>query len=242
MKSFNYFLICAICVGFMTQSCKTAVFNIGEPKLENSVDSFSYALGIFWGKQLKSSDIDEINYKAMIKGMEDNYSEKEGTMTIEVAQAILQQYSMEIMKKKSEKNLAEGKKFLEENKSKSGVITTASGLQYEVIEPGSGDSPMDGDIVQAHYTGTLLDGTKFDSSVDRNEPFQFMVGAGQVIPAWDEALKLMKPGAKYKIYCPTELAYGENVRPGGPIGPNMALVFEIQLLDVKKGGTAPAQK
>jgi peptidylprolyl isomerase len=131
--------------------------------------------------------------------------------------------------KESEKQI--GLKFLEENKKKSGVKVTASGLQYEVVKQGSGKMPQATDMVKVHYTGTLINGTKFDSSVDRGKPTEFRLN--QVIPGWTEGLQLMKVGSKFKFYIPSELAYGENP-PGPPIQPGSTLVFDVELLDVKK--------
>jgi len=131
--------------------------------------------------------------------------------------------------KESEKQI--GLKFLEENKKKSGVKVTASGLQYEVVKQGSGKMPQATDMVKVHYTGTLINGTKFDSSVDRGKPTEFRLN--QVIPGWTEGLQLMKVGSKFKFYIPSELAYGEKP-PGPPIQPGSTLVFDVELLDVKK--------
>jgi len=124
-----------------------------------------------------------------------------------------------------------GLKFLEENKKKSGVKVTASGLQYEVIKQGNGKMPQATDLVKVHYTGTLINGTKFDCSVDRGKPTEFRLN--QVIPGWTEGLQLMKVGSKYKFYIPSELAYGENP-PGPPIQPGSTLIFDVELLEIKK--------
>jgi FKBP-type peptidyl-prolyl cis-trans isomerase len=132
--------------------------------------------------------------------------------------------------KESEKQI--GPKFLEQNKKKSGVKVTASGLQYEVIKQGIGKKPTASNTVKVHYTGTLVDGTKFDSSVDRGEPTEF--GVNQVIPGWIEGLQLMAVGSKYKFYIPSELAYGDNPPPGGVIQPGSTLIFDVELLEIKK--------
>ena len=127
------------------------------------------------------------------------------------------------------KNKAEGEAFLSKNKSAPGVKTTASGLQYKVITEGKGPKPTGSDQVKVHYTGTLLDGTKFDSSYDRGQPAQFALNG--VIKGWTEALQLMNVGSKYKLFVPSDLGYGENGTPG-PIGPNATLIFEVELLEV----------
>lgn len=129
-----------------------------------------------------------------------------------------------------ERNRAEGAAFLASNRDEVGVITTGSGLQYQVIRQGSGQRPMPASRVRVHYEGTLLDGTVFDSSYERNEPTEF--GLGQVIPGWTEGVALMPVGAKYRFWIPSELGYGASGTPGGPIGPNATLVFDVELLDV----------
>ncbi|MFM9053078.1 MAG: FKBP-type peptidyl-prolyl cis-trans isomerase, partial [Bacteroidota bacterium] len=134
---------------------------------------------------------------------------------------------------KSTANSAESKKFLENNKKKNGVTTTASGLQYEVIKQGTGPKPTAEDTVRTHYHGTLIDGTVFDSSVERGEPAEFPVGA--VIKGWTEALQLMPVGSKYRLYIPSDLAYGE--RSAGPkIGPGSTLIFDVELLEIVSKG------
>ncbi|MFC3911874.1 FKBP-type peptidyl-prolyl cis-trans isomerase [Pseudaeromonas sharmana] len=135
-------------------------------------------------------------------------------------------------------SLEKGKKFLEENAKKKGVTVTKSGLQYEVLTEGKGDQPKASDIVKVHYTGTLIDGTKFDSSYDRNEPAEFPLD--HVIPGWTEGVQLMKVGAKYKFYLPSQLAYGE--QGAGSIPPNSVLVFEVELLSIGKDKADEAAK
>jgi FKBP-type peptidyl-prolyl cis-trans isomerase FklB len=127
-------------------------------------------------------------------------------------------------------NLEKSTLYLQENGKKEGIKTLASGLQYKVLTAGTGKSPTAEDVVQVHYTGTLIDGTKFDSSVDRGEPAEFSVG--QVIPGWRQALQEMKEGDKWMLYIPPQLAYGERGAPGGAIGPNEALIFEVELIKV----------
>ena len=149
----------------------------------------------------------------------------------EKAREYMQTYFVQASAKEAKKNKEEGEKFLAENKTKSGVITTESGLQYQVITEGTGAKPTEKDRVKVHYTGTLLDGTKFDSSVDRGEPAEF--GVNQVIKGWTEGLQLMPVGSKYIFWIPSELAYGE--RAAGPeIKPNSVLKFEVELLDIVK--------
>jgi FKBP-type peptidyl-prolyl cis-trans isomerase FklB len=131
---------------------------------------------------------------------------------------------------KYEKNMKEGRAFLNDNKTAPGVVTLPSGLQYKAVKTGSGAKPTIADKVTVHYHGTLIDGTVFDSSVERKQPIELTVN--QVIPGWIEALQLMPVGSKWILYIPSELAYGENPRPGGPIEPNSALIFEVELLSI----------
>jgi FKBP-type peptidyl-prolyl cis-trans isomerase len=142
----------------------------------------------------------------------------------------MQKKQMEQMKKMYGKNIDEGEKFLADNKKREGVQETASGLQYEVVTMGTGAKPVATDVVKVHYTGMLLDSTKFDSSVDRGEPAQF--GVNQVIQGWQEGIQLMPVGSKFKFYIPYELAYGE--QGTGPIPPYATLIFDVELLEIVK--------
>jgi FKBP-type peptidyl-prolyl cis-trans isomerase FkpA/FKBP-type peptidyl-prolyl cis-trans isomerase FklB len=151
-------------------------------------------------------------------------------MTVAEAQNYLQEYFPKAQEREQAKNKAEGEKFLEENKAKSGVITTESGLQYKVEVEGTGEKPVETDQVRVHYHGTLLDGTVFDSSVDRGEPVVF--GVTQVIPGWVEGLQIMPVGSKYTFWIPSELAYGEMGNPS--IKPNSVLKFDVELLEIVK--------
>lgn len=209
-----------------------------KPKLDNDKNKASYAIGMQIGRSLKSQNA-EVNVSALSAGIEDALAGKEGELKPEEMQAALQKMQEEAMKKAMEaadKNLKEGQAWLDQNKAKPNVKTTASGLQYEVVTEGSGPTPKDEDTVKVHYTGTLINGEKFDSSVDRGQPAEFPVGG--VIPGWTEALKLMKTGSKYKLFVPPNLAYGPSGRPGIP--PNSVLIFDVELLEVKPA-SAPAQ-
>jgi FKBP-type peptidyl-prolyl cis-trans isomerase len=158
-------------------------------------------------------------------------AEGETVMTQEEAQSMVQTFFQGAGQRIAQENLEKGNEFLEENKSRPGVITTESGLQYEVLTEGTGPKPTQEDQVRVHYHGTLIDGTVFDSSVERGEPAVF--GVGQVIPGWTEALLLMPVGSKWKIYLPASIAYGER-GAGNDIGPNSALIFEVELLEIVK--------
>jgi len=209
--------------------------------LENNLDSVSYAIGINSANGL-SQQFSEGNMDAYIKGFKDAIDSNELIIAKEDAQAIIQVYSqkkqMEQMAKQQEEQQAmygnlkeDGIKFLEENKTKEGVKVTASGLQYIVLKEGTGKKPTTASSVTAHYTGMLPDGSVFESSVESGKPIDFAVTG--VIAGWTEGLQLMKEGAKYKFFIPQELAYGASPRPGGPIKPYQALVFEVELIKVK---------
>ncbi|MDX9695345.1 MAG: FKBP-type peptidyl-prolyl cis-trans isomerase [Bacteroidales bacterium] len=226
----RHFLLTIVALAIIATSCGQKVKT--NLKLTNSVDTLSYCLGADVANKLKSSSVEDINYDAFIKGFDDIYKDKELMLKKDTLGILINKYIMEIRMKSFEKNLEEGKKFLEENKKREGVITTESGLQYEIITEGTGKSPSATSIVRTHYRGTLLDGTVFDSSYENGTPIEFPLNG--VIKGWTEGLQYMKEGGKYKLYLPTELAYGMNVRPGGKIQPNMALIFEIELIEVKE--------
>jgi FKBP-type peptidyl-prolyl cis-trans isomerase FklB len=226
----RHFLLTMVALAIIATSCGQKVKT--NLKLTNSIDTLSYCIGADVANSLKSSNVEEINYDAFIKGFDDVYKDKELMLKKDTLRVLINKYIMDIRMKSFEKNLEEGKKFLEENKKREGVITTESGLQYEIITEGTGKSPSPTSIVRTHYKGTLLDGTVFDSSYDNGTPIEFPLNG--VIKGWTEGLQYMKEGGKYKLYLPTELAYGMNVRPGGKIQPNMALIFEIELIEVKE--------
>jgi len=205
-------------------------------KLESNVDSVGYAIGILVGsnnlKQLDAApDGASINKESMAAAFKAASMGEEAVITEEQAQAIVQKFFEGAGEREAQKNLEEGNAFLEKNKAREGVTTTESGLQYEVLTAGTGEKPTATDQVRVNYHGTLIDGKVFDSSVDRGEPVVF--GVSQVIPGWTEALQLMPVGSKWKIYIPAEIGYGER-GAGGDIGPNAALIFEVELLEIVK--------
>ena len=215
-----------------------ALVGCQKAKLDNDQEKASYAIGQQIGKSLKMQNAD-VAINSLVGGMQDALDGKEGRLKPEEMQAALQKMQEGAMKKameQAEVNQKKGDEFLAANKAKAGVKTTDSGLQYEVVKEGSGNSPKDTDTVKVHYTGTLITGEKFDSSRDRNEPAEFPVNG--VIPGWTEALKLMKPGAQWKLVIPSKLAYGPQGRPGIP--PNSTLLFDVELLEVKATPAAPA--
>lgn len=207
-------------------------------KPQETRDKVSYSIGADIGNNLKKSDFD-LNPAFLAQGIKDAFGGKT-VLTDEEMKATLQTFQAEIQAKMAtkqkalgEKNKAESEKFLEENKKKDGVVTTASGLQYKIIQAGNGPKPKTTDTVSVNYRGTLINGTEFDKS---KEPVTFPVEG--VIPGWVEALQLMPVGSKWQLVIPPSLAYGENAPP--MIGPNQALVFEVELLDIKKGENAAA--
>lgn len=207
-----------------------------DVKLETRVDSVSYAIGVLVGannkKQLEGAPGNsEMNIEAMAQAFRTSSLGEEVKISEEDANALIQKFFMEENDREAQENLEAGNKFLEENGKREGVTTTESGLQYEVLTEGTGEKPAATDQVRVHYHGTLIDGTVFDSSVEKGEPVVF--GVNRVIKGWSEALQLMPVGSKWKIYIPADLAYGER-GAGDDIGPNAALVFEVELLEIVK--------
>lgn len=200
------------------------------------MDKLSYALGLSMGNNFRSSGIDKINVEDFAAGVGAVYEQAPLQMTYDEAKEIIRQYFTEMEKKQQEAaaaaakvNEEAGKSYLEKNGKRPEIVTTPSGLQYEVLEEGTGAQPGPNDQVKVHYTGRLLDGTVFDSSVERGEPATF--GVTQVIPGWVEALQLMKAGSKWRLHIPSQLAYGPQA-VGGMIGPNSTLIFDVELLEV----------
>lgn len=209
--------------------------SIPSEKLNKAVDSASYALGVSTGasykENLKNLPGEEIDVDNVIAGFVQAIKGDSLKMTPEAAQRYLNNYFMEAQTREANENKEAGEKFLAENKTKDGIFTTESGLQYQVITEGTGAKPTATDRVKVHYTGTLLDGTKFDSSLDRGEPTVF--GVNQVIKGWTEGLQLMPVGSKYIFWIPSELAYGRQ-GAGRDIKPNSVLKFEVELLEIVK--------
>jgi FKBP-type peptidyl-prolyl cis-trans isomerase len=198
--------------------------------LQTTNDSLSYAMGVYNASMMKQSAIKDIDFKMFTKGFEDAYVEKTGTMGPEEARNYLNTYFAKQSERQAEENLRIGQKFLEENAQKEGVIVDPSGLQYKILVKGEGPSPLSTDKVKAHYHGTKIDGTVFDSSVSRGEPLEFQLN--RVIKGWTVGLTKMNVGSKYIFYIPSELGYGPNPRPGGPIQPNDLLIFEVELIEI----------
>ena len=205
--------------------------------MENTeFDKISYALGMSMGNNFKASGINEIDVTDFADGVAAVFSGAKAKMTYDEAKEVIRQYFTEMearqqaeAAKLGEINAKAGKEFLAENGKRAEVKTTATGLQYEVIKEGDGAQPASTDQVEVHYTGKLIDGTVFDSSEERGVPATF--GVTQVIPGWVEALQLMKAGSRWRLYIPSDLAYGPN-GAGGIIGPNATLIFDVELLKV----------
>lgn len=200
--------------------------------MTEDIKAVSYCVGMSLAGSLMQQNLQGISPEVMAEAVGDAFQGKPSKYTPEQANEIIQNYLNVAIEEQFKVNKVAGEKFLAENFKKEGIHTTVSGLQYEVIEEGKGEMPSPTSQVTVHYHGTLLDGSVFDSSVERNSPATF--GVNQVIPGWTEALQLMKEGSKYRLYIPQELAYGQQPHPGGPIQPYMALIFDVELLEVKK--------
>ena len=194
-------------------------------------DKVSYAVGLSIAESLKSQQLGGLDLDLLKDGIQDIFEQRELKINPQEANGLIQSYLEEANSAAFGENKNKGIAFLEENKNKEGVSITSSGLQYEIIQEGSGNKPSATDNVTVHYHGTLIDGTVFDSSTERGTPASF--GVNQVIPGWTEALQLMSVGAKFKLYIPQELAYGANPHPGGPIQPYSALIFDVELIEIK---------
>ena len=205
---------------------------------EKELDRLSYALGVSMGYNFRASGIQELNVDDFADALGAVFYGRATKMTAEEAKTEVQSFFMQLQQKQQEENAkmadinaAAGEQFLLENGKRAEVLTTPTGLQYEVLTQGEGAKPGAGDSVTVHYTGKLIDGTVFDSSEERGEPATF--GVTQVIPGWVEALQMMNEGSKWRLYIPSELAYGPN-GAGGVIGPNQTLIFDVTLISVNK--------
>lgn len=216
--------ICLIAPALIAQD-KTA--------LKTEGDKLSYVLGLNLGTDMKKRSINDLNYDLLIKGIRDAYSDGPKLLTDEEQEQVwltFQQNMKASSMKMSEDNKKKGDEFLVQNKTKEGVVTLPSGLQYKILKAGTGPKPKLSDTVTTHYRGTLINGTEFDSSYKRNAPVSFPVNG--VIKGWTEALQLMPAGSKWQLFIPSDLAYGPN-GAGGVIGPNETLIFEVELISIK---------
>ncbi len=199
-------------------------------EMKNEVDSVSYSVGMLVAKNLQSQGLTEINPELFQKAVSDIYSNGETLMTPEEAEAYFSQFMEKQQSMTGGDNRIAGEKFLAENAKKEGVVVLDNGLQYEILVAGDGPKPTVTDKVYTHYHGMLIDGTVFDSSVDRGEPIEFPLN--RVIRGWTEILQLMPVGSKWRVYIPYDLAYGEQ-GAGADIGPFSALIFEIELIEIR---------
>jgi FKBP-type peptidyl-prolyl cis-trans isomerase FklB len=230
MKILSVLIISAfLCVPQLWAQQQTAPFKTEK-------DKESYVIGINLGTDMKRRSVDNLNFDFLIQGIRDAYSGGKQLLTEDEQKQVWEAFQNNLAEKQkvntmkmAEENKKKGDAFLAENKTKEGVVTTASGLQYKVLRPGKGPKPKLEDTVTTHYRGTLLDGTEFDSSYKRNEPVSFQLKG--VIPGWTEALQLMETGAKWQLFIPADLAYGPK-GAGGVIGPNETLIFEVELLSI----------
>jgi FKBP-type peptidyl-prolyl cis-trans isomerase len=217
------------------------------PKLKTNMDTVSYVIGVWIATgPANVPDKTEIDLDLVKKGMADVYAGNDTTFSMQDVQNVLRTFSMDQQKKQADLDkeqektrIEEGKAFLEKNKSKEGVVTTASGLQYKIIKEGTGRQPADTDWVKVQYTGKLIDGKKFDSSYERGRPAEFQLN--RVIKGWTEGLQLMKEGATYEFYIPSELAYGDRAM-GDQIKSNSTLIFQVELLEIIDPATLNQQQ
>jgi FKBP-type peptidyl-prolyl cis-trans isomerase FklB len=216
-----------------------------QTELKDQKDKVSYSIGLDIGTTLKRQLID-VNAELLSKGIQDGLSGNKALLTDEQVKETMAAFQKDMMAKQAaakkaagEKNATEGKKFLADNKSKEGVKTTASGMQFKVLKEGTGPVPKATDTVKVNYRGTTIDGTEFDSSYKRGQPASFPVN--RVIKGWTEGLQLMKVGSKYQLVIPADLAYGER-GAGSDIGPNATLLFDVELLEIVPAGTTPTPK
>lgn len=202
--------------------------------LSSQEQKYSYAMGVQLSKLLQRQGVGKLDSSAFSAGVADAINAAPMQLTQEQMSEAMKAQQLAKQKAREEAGnaaMANGKKFMEENKGKPGVTTLESGLQYQVITAGEGESPKDSEKVKVHYRGTLIDGKQFDSSYDRGKPAEF--GVKGVIPGFSEALMLMKPGSKWKVFIPSELGYGAR-GAGGNIGPNETLIFDLELLEIVK--------
>lgn len=230
MKAKNLLLVLA--VGAAAAGCSTGSLNQTSATLKTASDTASFYFGYMYGMNMQNMGVKELNMDAIVAGINSAQQKKEvGTQPQEM-NMFLNSYLQKIFVEQAASNAEKGKKFLEENLDKPGVDTLANGIQYKVIKTGDGPKPTADDVVKVHYRGTLIDGTEFDSSIERGEPATFRVSG--VIPGWTTALQSMPVGSKWQVFIPSDQAYGPRGVTGGVIGPNETLIFEIELLEIEK--------
>jgi len=236
MKSISLVHLFAILLSILFAQCQTATNkDYSKVKIDTELDSVSYYLGTLWGRGAVYNKITELDYESLLKGIDQAVKNDTTIPPDFIASNYLNKYiTKQIntkMRETHKESIEKNEKFLEENAKKEGVITLSSGLQYIILKEGTGDLPTMNDQVRAHYTGTLIDGTVFDSSTDRGEPVLFNLR--NLIPGFREALLLMPVGSKWKIFVPEKLGYGANSQ--SPIPPFSTLIFEVESIEIVKG-------
>jgi FKBP-type peptidyl-prolyl cis-trans isomerase FklB len=234
MKSIRILFVFSLIGIFIVSACSQEK-KYTSVKIKSKEDTVSYYLGLTYGSGLKQAKIDSVfSNEAFMKGLSQAINEDTLPVSSFEIQNFLNTYFTEFqqnqLKNQYKDYIAENQAFLDNNAKKDSVVTTPSGLQYIILNPGSGNKPTMNDRIRVHYTGTLIDGTIFDSSYNRNEPAEFNVG--DVIPGWTEAIQLMPVGAKYRVFIPESLAYGAQSPQGSVIKPFSTLIFEVELLEI----------
>jgi FKBP-type peptidyl-prolyl cis-trans isomerase FklB len=224
-------LLLAACMSFASLISCNGQKGKSNVTLKNQADSVAYGIGVSIGQNMKKDGLDSLNLDLLTNGMKAAMHGDSTSLNAQQAQSVIQAYLGEKQKQKAEAALSVGKKFLEENKKKPGVTELPSGLQYQVMKAGTGPMPKETDTVSVHYHGTLIDGTVFDSSVEKGQPIEWPVN--QFVKGWTEALQLMPVGSKWKLWVPSNLGYGDRAQ-GPKIPANSTLIFEIELLGIKK--------
>jgi FKBP-type peptidyl-prolyl cis-trans isomerase len=212
----------------MFASCNNQESEMKEVKITTELDSLSYALGVDMAENFKNAKLENINIDIYSQAMKDVLVDSTAKIDKESASKIINAYLQKKQEEEGKKLSEEGIKFLDANGKKEGIITTASGLQYELLKEGTGVKPTAEDVVKVNYVGTFIDGTEFDSSIKRGQPAEFPLN--RVIPGWTEGIQLMSIGSKYRFYIPYNLGYGERGNQGIP--PYSTLIFEVELLEI----------
>ena len=225
---FTPVIILSVGFGFFF-GCNGQEMSTKEVQLNNEIDSVSYSMGVNIAQNIKSQGMKELNVNALAMAFNDILNDQTPKMDAATCNMVINDYFQNLQTARAEESKQAGSTFLDENKSRENVTTTESGLQYEVLVEGNGPKPEAEDEVTVHYHGTTLDGTVFDSSVNRGEPVNFPVNG--VIQGWQEALQLMPVGSKWKLFIPSDLAYGPR-GAGQSIGPNETLIFEVELISI----------
>lgn len=252
MKVSIYSVLSALLFILIINGCESPQ-GTADANLESRIDSVSYSLGFFYGQSLAAEGVDSLQNGQFIAGLNQAIEGEESAIDQMAAQALMQSFQQELaasqqarQQEAASENIAEGEEFLEENAQKDDVMVTESGLQYRVIEEGSGESPTAENTVTVHYVGTLIDGTVFDTSRKevaqendlysaQREPYEGATfPVNRVISGWTEGLQLMSEGATYEFFIPSDLAYGNNPPPGSVIEPGSALIFEVELIEVNE--------